>query len=39
VHRDIGQEFAEMLGSEGMNEARKRRLSFKVIIQENPEAS
>jgi hypothetical protein len=38
AHRDIGQEFAEILGA-GMNEAWKRRLQFKVIIQEIPDAS
>jgi hypothetical protein len=39
VRRDIGQAFAEMLGSAGMNEAWKRRLQFKVIVQEIPDAS
>jgi hypothetical protein len=39
AHRDIGQEFAEILGTAGMNEAWKRRLQFKVIIQEIPDAS
>jgi hypothetical protein len=38
AHRDIGQEFAEMLGTAGMNEAWKRRLQFKVIIQETLDA-
>jgi hypothetical protein len=39
AHRDIGQEFAEILGTAGMNEAWKRRLQFKVIIQEIPDTS
>jgi hypothetical protein len=38
AHRDMGQEFAEILGA-GMNEAWKRRLQFKVIIQEIPDTS
>jgi hypothetical protein len=39
THRDIGQEFAEILGTAGMNEAWKRRLQFKVIVHESPDAS
>jgi UDP-N-acetylmuramate-alanine ligase len=39
AQRDIGQEFAEILGTAGMNEAWKRRLQFKVIIQEIPDTS
>jgi hypothetical protein len=39
TRRDIGQEFAEILGTTGMNEAWKRRLQFKVIVHESPDAS
>jgi hypothetical protein len=38
AQQDIGQEFAEMLGTAGMNEAWKRRLQFKVISREIPDA-
>jgi hypothetical protein len=38
AYRDIGQKLAEMLGIAAMNEAWKRHLQFKVIIQENPDA-
>jgi hypothetical protein len=39
AHRDIGQEFAEILGTAGMNEAWKRRLQLKVVTHESPETS
>jgi hypothetical protein len=39
AHREVGQAFAEMLGAEGMNDAWKRRLQFKVIAQENPDTA
>jgi hypothetical protein len=37
TQQDIGQEFAEMLGTAGMNEVWKRRLQFKVISREIPD--
>jgi hypothetical protein len=38
AERDVGQAFAEMLGTVGMNEAWKRRLQFKVVVHEIPDA-